>query len=232
MTDTRDGVRHSKPQEPDIATDPQEKAELEARNALRQFDCAMSIIDEGLDRGNFKLRPSLILALHREALDGISASAGVYRPAGINIGGSEHQPVGAHLVAAKVEDTCEYVNENWHQKSAIHLSAYVMWYLNWVHPFTDGNGRTSRILSYVILSLKTKMKLPGTNTIPEQIAADKHPYYKALEEADRKYKDGEVDLSEMENLIDKMLASQLLSIHAIARDPEQSGENKKQKMLH
>lgn len=224
MTEKNGSIRHSKPDEPDLVTDPRERAEAEARNALRQFDCAMRVIDEGLERGFFKLRPSLVLALHREALRGISATAGVYRPAGINIGGSDHEPIGAHLVPEKLEEMCDYVNDNWEQKSAIHLAAYVMWKLNWIHPFTDGNGRTSRIVSYVTLCMKTKMKLPGTNTISEQISANKIPYYQALEHADKAFANGALDLSEMECLIDNKLAMQLLSIHEMARDPVQEDD--------
>ena len=50
------------------------------------------------------------------------------------------------MVAELVEDMCDYVNENWEAKSAIHLAAYIMWRLNWIHPFADGNGRLSRFL--------------------------------------------------------------------------------------
>jgi fido (protein-threonine AMPylation protein) len=71
----------------------------------------------------FKLRLSHLLHLHRFALQGISSYAGNFRPAGIEIGGSRHQPVGAHLVPEKIEELCEYVNENWQRKSAIHLAA-------------------------------------------------------------------------------------------------------------
>ncbi len=212
-----DTTRHSKAQEPAVEKDAQKRAEIESRNALRQFDCAMRIIDEGLERGSFTLRPSIVLALHREALRDLSVNAGRYRPACVEIGGSKHEPIGAHLVPEEVERMCDYVNENWNTKSAIHLSAYVMWRLNWIHPFDDGNGRTSRIVSYLVLCLKAKMKLPGSNTIPEQISETKLPYYDALEDADKKWLSGVLDLSAMEKLIDSMLAAQLCSVHSIAR---------------
>ena len=50
--------------------------------------------------------------LHREALAGISSYAGNYRPAGVEIEGSKHQPPGAHLVPEFVEELCDYVNEH------------------------------------------------------------------------------------------------------------------------
>jgi len=83
--------------------------------------------------------------------------------------------------------------------------------LNWVHPFADGNGRTARAISYIVLSIKIDGLLPGTKTIPDQIAADKTPYYDALEKADAAWKAGErVDVSALETMLSGMLANQLL----------------------
>jgi Fic family protein len=110
------------------------------------------------------------LTLHRIALDGISAYAGVYRPAGIEIGGSKHEPVGAHLVPEQLEEMCEYVNDNWKSASVLHLAAYVLWRLNWIHPFTDGNGRTARAASYLILCLRLGYPLYAPASVPAQIA--------------------------------------------------------------
>lgn len=149
MVNDGSGDRHSRAASPELISDPNEKAEREARNALQQFDTAIKLIDDWLltPERPFKLRPSLIQQLHRIALDGLSAFAGNWRPAGVEIQGSKHEPVGAHLVAAFVEEMCDYVNEEWKQQTAIHLASYAMWRLNWIHPFDDGNGRTSRMLS-------------------------------------------------------------------------------------
>ncbi len=105
---------------------------------------------------------------------------------------------------------CEYINDNW-SKSAVHLAAYVLWKMNWIHPFADGNGRTARAVSYVVLSVKLDSLLPGTPTIPEQIASNKNPYYKALEEADKAWTEGKIDVSALEGLLGDMLAQQLLN---------------------
>ena len=95
----------------------------------------------------------------------------------------------------------------------LHLAAYALWKLNWIHPFTDGNGRTARALSYLLLCARLGYRLPGKNTIPEQIAADKTPYYKALEAADGEWVGKKVDLSVLEKLLADLLANQLVSVH-------------------
>lgn len=213
-----EGERHSTASEPAIISEPAQIAQLEARNTLRQFDKVVQAIDYWSQPDylpNFRLRASLIRTLHREALVDLSAYAGNYRPAGIEIGGSKHQPVDAHMVEELVEHLCDYVNANW-DKSSVHLAAFVLWRLNWIHPFTDGNGRTSRAISYLVLCIRLGYRIPGTKTIPQQIAEDKKPYYAALEAADEAWKSEKLDLSQLESLLGDLLAVQLLSIHEAA----------------
>ena len=116
------------------------------------------------------------------------------------------------MVPEEVEALCDYVNDNWQEKDGLHLSAYVLWRTNWIHPFADGNGRAARALSYIVLCTKVDGLLPGAPTIPDQIADDKQPYYAALEVADEVWKEsGLVDVSAMETLLRGMLAKQLVS---------------------
>jgi Fic family protein len=84
--------------------------------------------------------------------------------------------------------------------------------LNWIHPFVDGNGRTSRVASYLVLCARLGYRLPGTKTIPERIAENKKPYYAALEHADVAWKQDRVDVSEMEKLLQGHLEAQLADI--------------------
>lgn len=194
----------------------EEVAQLEAENGLRQFDVAIGMIEYFLDpQRPFALRPSLIQDLQKVAVQGIESDPGTYRRGPIEISKSAHKPPPAHLVSARVQEMCDYINDSWHEKSAFHLASYVMWRLNWIHPFSDGNGRTSRMCSYVVLCVKVGQALPGTPTIPEQIAADRTLYFKALEAADQAELAGEPDLSEMEAMLKAMLANQLL--HVIER---------------
>ena len=209
------GDRHSVAEEQELITDPDEKARQEAENGLRQFDLAIIIIREHVqDRERpFRLRPHYLLRLNAEALQGIHRMAGAFRNSPVKIGGSKHVPPESFMVPEEVEGLCRYVNDNWEKREGIHLSAYVLWKLNWIHPFADGNGRTSRAASYIVLCTRLDGLLPGSPTIPEQIADDKKPYYEALEAADDALeKTGEVDVSALEEMLHAMLAKQLLSV--------------------
>ena len=86
-----------------------------------------------------------------------------------------------------------------------------MWQVNSIHPFFGGNGRTSRAVSYLSLSVGLNMELPGRLTIPDQIVADRNSYYDSLEAAHTAWKDGRLDLSLLVSLLDTLLQRQLAS---------------------
>lgn len=203
--------RHSQADPVELITDPIEKAQREAENGVRQFKEALEIIRASIGDADtqFRLKQSVILRLHQRALEGIHPLAGTYRNSPVYIGKSSHHPPPHTEVPDLVADMCAYVNDNWHM-SAIHLAAYLLWRMNWIHPFADGNGRTARIVSYLVLSVKLHSLLPGAPTIPDLIAADKTPYYKALEGADDSWKRGIVAVADMEAMLESMLAIQLL----------------------
>lgn len=217
--------RHSQAAAADLISDPDLKAQQEARNGLQQFSVVTGYIDDYTQGDKvFKLRLSMLLGLQRAALEGISAYVGNFRPSTVEIKGSQHAPVPAFRVPELVEDMCDYVNGNW-EKPAIHLAAYVLWRINWIHPFTDGNGRTARAASYMVLCIRLGYRLPGIRTIPEQIADDKKPYYQALEQADAAEKQGRIDVSALEGLLEKCLAAQLLQVHEAATGRKLSGSS-------
>ena len=216
MPESRIERRNSRALEAPLIADPKARAAAEARNGFRQYDAGIKTVQAALERGVFKLRLSLILAFHREALAGISSYAGNFRPAGVKIEGSKHEPVGAHLVPEFIEDMCDYVNEHWEASTPLHLAAYIMWRLNWIHPFADGNGRTSRILSYVVLSIRAGAVPPGTPTVPDQIVENRTPYFDALDAADAAWRNGRIDVSKMEELLGALLAKQLAGFYQTA----------------
>ena len=150
----------------------------------------------------------------RLAINQIYSCAGTFRLDVVFIAGVKHQPPPHTEIGVLVDEMCDYVNAAWEQNSSpIHLASYLMWRLNWIHPFFGGNGRTSRAVSYLILCAKLGFALPGSNTIPDQIVAHRQPYFSALQAADEAWTKGMLDLSEMEARLGELLATQLLSIH-------------------
>ncbi len=205
--------RRSKPAKAQVERDPKEVARIEAENGLRQFDFVIEEIDKALQSDSaFVLRPSLIQKLNRLAIENISELPGVYRPGGMEITDSAHEPPSPEEVPENMESLCDYINGN-RDASPWHLAAYAMWRLNWLHPFEDGNGRTARAVSYLVLCVRLGQKLPGKKTIPEFIADIKQPYYDGLEAADLAHVNGKTDVSSLEEIMKSALAAQLAEFH-------------------
>ncbi len=182
------------------------KSELETRNVLLQFDRAIQIVDQS--DGTLRLTAETIGDLHRIGIQDIYACAGRFRMRPVYISNSPHTPPPHGEVRKHIEEMCRYVNENT-VTTPIHAAAYILWKLNWIHPFSGGNGRTSRIVSYLVLSIKLGFRLPGANTIPLQIVNNRGLYYAALVDADSHWRNGRIDLTKMESMLAAMLFKQL-----------------------
>jgi Fic family protein len=190
-----------------------QKARQEALNTLRQYDRMVELINETLRTQQcFRLRPSAIQELNRISIKNIEEEAGRWRDVPIKIEGSNHQPPAPEDVPKHIDDLCDYVNEQCGDRSPFHLAAYIMWRLNWIHPFVDGNGRTTRAVSYYVLCVKLGFHIPGVTTVPEMITKNKDLYYKALEAADAAAQRGDLDVSEMEYLLSDLLAKQMVLV--------------------
>jgi Fic family protein len=214
------------PRDPNQLYDtPEQKAILEARNGLLQFDEVRKLVADS--RNGFQVTPEVLLRLQYLAIHDIYKCAGKFRTGPVYlhragpVDSDLHQPGPWEDVPAHVDEMCRYINGNF-GKTAIHLSAYVMWRHNWIHPFFGGNGRTSRAVAYLILCARLGYDLPGTPTVPQLIAdgpKNRDRYFRALHSSDAADKNGRLDVSMMEELVSDCLAAQLISIH------EQAGGN-------
>jgi Fic family protein len=74
-----------------------------------------------------------------------------------------YQPPEHYRVGALMEDFVNTVNREWEKSDPVVLAAYVLWGLNAIHPFINGNGRTARAACYFVLCLKAGQWLPGTS---------------------------------------------------------------------
>jgi Fic family protein len=168
-------------------------------------------------RHRFELTPRIIRKLHKLAIDGLYPCAGVFRDGDVEIDFADHKPPPPEDVPWYVDDMCGYINDEWGHSSSIHLGAYLMWRMNWIHAFFGGNGRTSRAVAYLVLSIHIGTPLPGINTIPDQIMKDRDAYYDALGIADRQWARGRLSVKRMERILEDMLFHQLADTATVAR---------------
>lgn len=192
------------------------KAEIESRNALAQYDAMIDLIDAALKGGvSFRLKPEHLQQMNAAATTDTVTCPGEFRDGGVEITNSDHVCAHPDHVLGLVNEMCDFVEKQWDQP-AIRLAAFVLWRINAIHPFVDGNGRTARAISYIVLCLKLGCHLPGSMTIPAQMAANKQPYYEGLRHADAAFKNNLVDVSALELMLGTMLAIQLQQVIDVA----------------
>ena len=96
----------------------------------------------------------------------------------------EYQPPDHYLVAPLMDDMVNMVNRTWEGADPVVLAAFVLWRLNAIHPFINGNGRTARAACYFVLCLKLGGWLPGKVILPELIRRNRDKYVSVLKEVD------------------------------------------------
>jgi Fic family protein len=98
-----------------------------------------------------RIASSDMLAIHKALMSNIMGSAGEYRRGDVQIVGAAFTPPPAHMVPSEVEELVQFINENPDELRPIELAAHAHYYLAWIHPFDDGNGRLARLLMNLLL---------------------------------------------------------------------------------
>ena len=110
-----------------------------------------------------------------------------------------------------MDDLVNIVNRNWEAHDEVALATYVLWRLNFIHPFINGNGRTARAACYFVLCLKLGGLInEGEMILPELLVRDRAEYVAALKQADAPLKVGQLaNLAPLHNLVQRLLNEQL-----------------------
>lgn len=188
--------------------------QLEVANTARQFSFLLSLIEVATATRQEWLSERVIKALNYHAIACLHDYAGEYRPCVVELGKDEgdHRPPMPHSVPAQMEHFVHYINSKWAEFDAPKLAAFVLWRLNHIHPFINGNGRTARAAAYFVVCLKLGGALPGKKTLPELLCYNRNEYVAALKVADRtQIKNARPDVGPLANLIGQLLDEQIKS---------------------
>ena len=119
-----------------------------------------------------------------------------------------------------MDDFVNEVNRNWGTADPVVLATYVLWKLNYIHPFINGNGRTARAACYFILCVTSGGWLKGETILPELIRQNHDEYTKALVAADDSLKAGVFDMSLLHAFVSRLLNEQLQSAAPVADEAQ------------
>ncbi|MDC7811543.1 Fic family protein [Sphingomonas koreensis] len=180
---------------------------LAIENLDRQYSFLQSIVEVSLALGQPMLSIEVIKALNYHAISCLHVSPGEFRPCQVTVG--TYTPPAHFQVPALMQMFTNLVNRNWETADAVELATFVLWRLNHIHPFVNGNGRTARVASYFVLCLKAGGWLPGTKLLPERIVERRPDYVKALRDVDASLAGGPPDLGPLHKLLSELLDEQL-----------------------
>jgi hypothetical protein len=178
-------------------------------NGDRQFSFLKSIVGAALESGKPYLSQNVIKALNFHAIACLHVNAGEYRPCEVVVG--KHQPPQMFRVNALMDDFVNDVNRNWADVDAVALASFVLWRLNYIHPFINGNGRTARAACYFVLCVKLGGWLPGTPILPARLTAIRGDYVDALMKVDESMHGGKLDLTPLSKMIGELTQEQVES---------------------
>jgi len=175
-------------------------------NGVRHYHFMHSMIEAALISGRELLSRTLIQAINFHAIACLHAGAGHFRSCAVTVGA--YDPPGPERVESMMDDFINMTNLNSKESQVIPLASSVLWAINHIHPFVNGNGRTARAIAYFAICVKLGKLLPGQPILPELLRENRPRYVEALREADGT---GGRDRSSLEDLLEKLLIQQLSS---------------------
>ncbi|MPS30528.1 MAG: cell filamentation protein Fic [Alcaligenaceae bacterium] len=181
--------------------------ELEASNGSRQYDFLRSMVLAAVQAQQVWLSQQIIKALNYQAIACLHTNPGEFRPCPVRVG--SYLPPEHFRVQAQMDSFVNLVNSQWATTDAVALASLVLWRLNHIHPFINGNGRTARAACYFVLCVKAGGWLPGNRILPELLRENRDEYVEALRAADASLATGPLDLTLLHRMIERLLAQQL-----------------------
>jgi len=150
------------------------KDEIEAKSLANATDYLYKLID-----GREPLTKRTLLELHGLIMENVPGiPGGKFRSDEVTIKNSDHKPPSFLTVQSHIDKLFQFMNRYSHKYPPLIMATILHHFLTWIHPFSDGNGRVSRMFLNFFLLQKG---------YPEIIVRIAHRdlYYNALIDADK-----------------------------------------------
>lgn len=124
---------------------------------ILNIEKAMAFIDENIKNADFNR--AFVSELHKKVVEGLlpppngegDHTPGLYRNKSVSITRSEHKPPEPIQIEQYMDELFAFINREDEPKYDLLKVAIVHHRFLWIHPFTNGNGRTVRLLTYAML---------------------------------------------------------------------------------
>lgn len=170
------------------------RTQVEQREAINHQVAMNFLLDELVREPRLQWTPELIRGIHLRLMSGIISNAGMWRNHSVRINGANVPLANFIKIPDLIENLCNQLNEE--TTDPISLFARTHAEFEQIHPFSDGNGRTGRLIMFALA-------LQHGITPPIITKERRSAYYKYLEIAQTK---------ERFDLLEQMLASEIIAI--------------------
>lgn len=119
--------------------------------AVQNHPDAIQFVKELAFNSQRKITEEHIKELHRLLMNGVIGTAGQYRQFDLQVKGAGFTPPPFYMIPDEMKELIAFINSNQNELRPIELASYAHYYLAWIHPFEDGNGRIARLLLNLIL---------------------------------------------------------------------------------
>lgn len=163
---------------------------------MENIEQAMAFVEESIQKGT-DITEHFILELHAMTVDKLTREGdrtpGAYRSGPVRISQSEHLPPEAIQVAAYMQELVAFINSQHPPKYDLIKVALAHHRFGWIHPFSNGNGRVVRLLTYALLiKYGFNVQVGGRVLNPTAVFCnDRDKYYAMLSLGDKGTPEGQ-----------------------------------------
>lgn len=165
-----------------------EIAQIESRSSWNLFLATAEFLTND---GPHEIDSSLIRRFHQIVVADILPDAGEYRRRPVTIANSTHVPPKPRDIPRLIDEMCDHLTT---LSAPFEAAAFSLWRLNWIHPFSDGNGRVARAIAFICLNTRLDELVSGA--FMSELQTRSTEYYDALEAADIKWAESVQDFTD------------------------------------
>lgn len=176
-----------------------ENADGDPIKEILNIDRAAAYVEESIKAGD-EITHTLVKEMHAIIVDGLAPPSeggegdptpGAYRKRDVEIARSDHTPPTHPAVTGYLDELLGFINDHGEVKYQLLRIALAHHRFAWIHPFTNGNGRVVRMLTYAMLIQQGFNVAQGRTINPSAVLfSDRDRYYDALAEGDKGTDDG------------------------------------------
>jgi len=211
----------------------EKKSNTENIKEIENIENAIEYVNLCYDKDkDFKLSAHFIKELHtlitKDLKNEGSKESGKFRTCNVRINNAIHTPPDMVLVNDYMEKLIEWINKNDKMQMQLLKVAIAHHCFTWIHPFDNGNGRMSRILTYTMLR-QYGFDMAYLLNSTAVFCMDRNKYFDMLQKADEGTDEGKLEwceyvlnginteMSKVSNLMNKTFFAEKIVKPAINR---------------